>query len=109
MAQHGPADLQQELAKVANEIVANGRGILAADEPGHMINDRMAKVGVTDFRIEMRRRYRHLLFSTKNLCKNLGGVILEDETFYQKDENGKRIVDALTEQGIKLGVKDRVR
>ena len=32
-----------------------------------------------------------MMFKTKGLGKNLGGVILEKETLYQKDASGKEL------------------
>ena len=105
MAKHGPKELQEELAGIANSIIADGRGILASDEPGWMIAQRFKSVGVIDESIERRRDYRHMLYKTKDLGKTLGGVIMENETFYQEDANGVRLIKALTDQGIKVGVK----
>jgi len=104
MAQFGPKELQENLAKVANDIVSNGKGILAADEALAGIGSRLASIGLENTAAN-RQHFRHMMFSTKNLGSNLGGVILEKETLYQKDASGNRIVDALTKQGIHLGVK----
>ena len=64
----------------------------------------MANVGVENTP-EIRGQYRQLLFQTKNLSSNLGGVILEKETLHQKDASGARIADTLINAGIKIGVK----
>jgi len=84
--------------------VSNGKGILAADEALAGIGSRLASIGLENTAAN-RQHFRHMMFSTKNLGSNLGGVILEKETLYQKDASGNRIVDALTKQGIHLGVK----
>jgi len=104
MALNGPVELQNELTRVANEIVANGKGILAADEGAPLIGQRFAGIGVENS-AEKRREFRFLMFSTKNLCETLGGVILEKETIIQKFDDGTRVTDALAKQGIKFGVK----
>merc|ERR1712142_604675 len=54
--------LQEELKRIANQITAPGKGILAADESGPTMGKRLADVGLenTD---ENRRKYRQLLFS----------------------------------------------
>ena len=83
MAQFGPKELQENLAKVANDIVSNGKGILAADEALAGIGSRLASIGLENT-AENRQQFRHIMFSTKNLGSNLGGVILEKETLYQK-------------------------
>lgn len=56
---------------------------------------------------ETRRQYRQLLFTAdKNeLKKYIGGVILQDETFWQKTDDGTRFVKVLQDQGIIPGIK----
>ena len=94
-----------ELAKVAKSISAPGKGILAADESTGTIGKRFAGIGVenTD---ENRRLYRQLLFTAdKSLGNCLGGVILYEETLYQKADNGKLFVDLIKEMGVNPGIK----
>ena len=51
---------------------------------------RLASVGLENT-AENRQKFRHMMFKTKGLGKNLGGVILEKETLYQKDASGKEL------------------
>ncbi|NEU35295.1 fructose-bisphosphate aldolase class I, partial [bacterium LRH843] len=75
--------LQQELRRIANQIVAPGKGILAADESVPTMGKRLADVGLENLE-EHRRRYRELLFSTdKSISQYISGVILFHETLYQ--------------------------
>ena len=60
-----------------------------------MIGQRFAGIGVANS-AEKRRVFRHLMFSTKNLCETLGGVILEKETIIQKFDDGTRVTDTQT-------------
>ncbi|CAH0549458.1 unnamed protein product [Brassicogethes aeneus] len=97
--------LQDELRKIANAIVAPGKGILAADESVSTMGKRLADIGAenTD---ENRRKYRQLLFTT---CPTLGdyvsGVILFHETVYQKSDDGTPFVELLKQRGIIPGIK----
>lgn len=101
----GSIELTAELARIAKQIVANGKGILAADESTGTIGKRLSSIGVENNE-ENRMAYRKLLFTTpKGLEESIGGVILFHETVYQKDNEGKRLVDALTSRGILLGIK----
>merc|ERR1712227_386041 len=101
----GSPELQAELAKIANQIVANGKGILAADESTGTIGKRLASVNVENVE-ENRMNYRNLLFTApKPLEDAIGGVILFHETLYQKDKTGKPICDNLKERGILRGIK----
>jgi len=94
-----------ELKRVAESIVAPGKGILAADESTGTIGKRFADISVENTE-ENRRQYRQLLLTgDKNLALCLGGVILYHETLYQKDDNGRPFVDILKELGINPGIK----
>ena len=73
----------QELDKIAEAIVADGKGILAADESTGTIKKRFDSIGVESTE-ETRRAYRELLFTTEGAEEFIGGVILFDETIRQK-------------------------
>jgi len=93
------------LRKIAESIVAPGKGILAADESTGTIGKRFADISVENTE-ENRRQYRQLLFTAdKSIAKSLGGVILFHETLYQKDDSGKPFVEILKELGINPGIK----
>lgn len=81
---------EAELKKVAEAIVAPGKGILAADESTGTIGKRFDKFKLENVE-ENRRLYREMLFTAgagDELAKCISGVIMFDETFYQKDSNG---------------------
>ncbi len=73
----------QELENTAQRIVADGKGILAADESTGTIKKRFDSIGVESTE-ETRRQYRELLFTTEGAEEFIGGVILFDETIRQK-------------------------
>merc|ERR1711868_193715 len=101
----GSPELQAELRSIAQKIVANGKGILAADESSGTIGKRLSSVNVENNE-ENRMIYRNLLFTTPNgIEQQIGGVILFHETLYQKDNSGKLIVENLKSRGIVLGIK----
>ena len=96
---------KKELKRVAEAIVAPGKGILAADESTGTMGKRLANIGLenTD---ENRRRYRELLFTAdKSIGKYLGGVILFHDTLYQKSKDGVPFVQLIKERGIIPGIK----
>lgn len=101
-----PEKFRQELVQTARAIVAPGKGILAADESTGTIGKRFTPIQVENVE-ENRRRYRELLFTAdaKELAQYLGGVILYEETLYQKTKDGRRFVDVLRENGILVGIK----
>jgi len=96
---------QDELRKIANAIVAPGKGILAADESTGTMGKRLAQIGVENNE-ENRRQYRQLLFTAgKELSEHVSGVILFHETFYQKSDDGTPLVKLLQDNGIIPGIK----
>ncbi|XP_067634253.1 fructose-bisphosphate aldolase-like [Eurosta solidaginis] len=99
-----PCALQDELRRIANAIVAPGKGILAADEsPGSM--DKKFKPYNLENNEENRRQYRQLLFTTENIQDYISGVILHSETLYQKTDDGITFGDLLRHRGILVGIK----
>ncbi|KAI8850973.1 fructose-bisphosphate aldolase [Chytridium lagenaria] len=101
-----PAQFKTELYETARAIVANGKGILAADESTGTIGESSSAIERDEREEENRRAYRELLFTTgEDLKKYIGGVILYEETLFQKTVDGKPFADLLREQGILVGIK----
>lgn len=95
-----------ELKRIANAIVAPGKGILAADESTGTMGKRLTDIKVENAE-ENRRLYRQLLFSTQAdlLSQHISGVILFHETFYQKDDQGRSFPELLKSIGVIPGIK----
>ena len=94
-----------ELNKVAQAMVAPGRGILAADESSGTIKKRFDSIGV-ESTAESRRDYRELLFrSTDAMAKYISGVILYDETIRQNAKDGTPLVKLIERAGSLPGIK----
>lgn len=93
-----------DLEARAQALVADGRGILAADESTSTIGRRLSAVDV-DSTVETRRAYRELLFSTPGLGKYISGAILYDETIRQQAAEGTLLVDVLRANHILPGIK----
>src|SRR5918911_342001 len=94
----------RELEKTARELVAPGKGILAADESFGTIGKRFEAVGIESSE-ESRRRYREMLFTTEGIGEFLSGVILFDETIRQRASDGTPLPEVLKEQGVIPGIK----
>ncbi|KCV69150.1 fructose-bisphosphate aldolase class-I [Fonticula alba] len=100
-----PVEKRAELAQNAAKIVASGRGILAADESTGTIGKRFQSINVENTE-ENRRAYRELLFTAgAELADSIGGVIMFEETLYQKAADGRSFVEILNEAGIIPGIK----
>jgi fructose-bisphosphate aldolase, class I len=94
-----------ELNKVAQAMVAPGRGILAADESTGTITKRFDSLGVQST-ADNRRDYREMLFrSTEAMSKYISGVILYDETIKQNAKDGTPLVKLIAKAGSLPGIK----
>src|SRR6195256_2560161 len=94
-----------ELNKVANAMVAPGKGILAADESSGTIKKRFDAIKVESTE-DNRRDYREMLFRAKDaMSKYISGVILYDETIWQKAKDGTPLVKLIEQAGAIPGIK----
>jgi fructose-bisphosphate aldolase class I len=95
-----------DLSEVARELVAKGKGILAADESNKSADEkRLAQYGIATGS-EMRREFRDMLLEAPEIEKYLSGVILFSETLDQKDdEDGLYFPESLKKHGIIPGIK----
>lgn len=92
------------LTETARALVAEGKGILAADESTGTIKKRFDSIGVESTE-DTRRAYRELLFATADAEHFISGVILFDETARQKASDGTPFVEMLAGKGILPGIK----
>src|SRR5215213_7205666 len=93
-----------DLAAVAKQMVASGRGILAADESNATITKRFGALDIESTE-ENRRAYRDTLLSTPGIEEYISGVILYDETIRQSSADGTPFPKMLEEKGILPGIK----
>jgi fructose-bisphosphate aldolase class I len=93
-----------ELETTARALVAEGKGILAADESDGTIKKRFDSIGVESSE-DTRRAYRELLFATDGIEEFISGVILFDETIRQSSSDGTPFPKLLESKGIIPGIK----
>jgi fructose-bisphosphate aldolase, class I len=93
-----------ELESTARALVAEGKGILAADESDGTIKKRLDSIGVESTE-DARRAYRDLLFTTDGIEEYISGVILFDETVRQSSLDGTPFPQLLEAKGIIPGIK----
>jgi fructose-bisphosphate aldolase class I len=92
------------LDATAQALVANGKGILAADETLSTIEVRFKKINLSSTE-ETRRAYRKMLFTTPGLGEFVSGVILTDDTLRQATSDGIPIPKLLEDGGMIPGIK----
>src|SRR5919201_1308162 len=93
-----------DLHETAKALVAEGKGILAADESDSTIKKRFDSIGLESTE-DNRRAYRELLFSTDGAVEFISGVILFDETIRQSASDGTPFPKLLESKGIIPGIK----
>jgi len=97
--------MSERLEDIAIKMVAEGKGILAADESTGTIKKRFDGIGVENTESN-RRDYREMMFRTGDAMKNyVSGVILFDETIRQKAKDGTPLVDVIKAAGAVPGIK----
>jgi len=95
---------QDTLNKIAKQMVAEGKGLLAIDESTGTCTKRFVALGIESTE-ESRRRYRSLLIDAEGLGEFISGVILYDETIRQKTDDGTLVPEKLKQQGVLVGIK----
>eukprot|EP00891_Asterochloris_glomerata_P001810 jgi/Astpho2/1810/Aster-07567 len=104
---HGNAAVNKygsELVANAAALIQTGKGILAADESTGTVGKRLASIGVVNEE-PARRALREMLFTAQGVEKYISGVILFEETLYQKSSKETLLVEILKEKNIIPGIK----
>ena len=92
------------IEEIAAFIVADGKGILAADESNPTCGKRFDSIGVESTETT-RRDYREMLFRSSGMEGNIGGVILFDETIRQSASDGTLLREIISNQSALAGIK----
>ena len=96
--------MSQDLQSMAATLVADGKGILAADESVATATRRFDPLGIPSTE-QSRRAYREMLFTTPGAAEFISGAILYDETIRQKSSGGTPLAEVLLSQGMVPGIK----
>ncbi|MYZ48105.1 class I fructose-bisphosphate aldolase [Propylenella binzhouense] len=97
--------MSESLEDIANRMVVEGKGILAADESSGTIKKRFDSIGVESTE-ESRRNYREMLFRADDAMRNyISGVILYDETLRQSARDGTPLAELIAAAGAVPGIK----
>ncbi|ASR42434.1 fructose-bisphosphate aldolase class I [Luteimonas sp. S4-F44] len=94
----------EQLADIAQAMVAPGKGIIAIDESTSTIAKRFEGVGIPNNE-ENRRAYRELLLTTPKLSDHISGAILFDETIRQSTKDGVPFAKYMSDHGMIPGIK----
>tara|TARA_B100000700_G_scaffold330301_1_gene455821 strand:+ start:1753 stop:2757 length:1005 start_codon:yes stop_codon:yes gene_type:complete len=92
------------IENIAKQMVAKGKGILAADESTGTMEKRLKSVNVECTETN-RLNFRETLFTSSSMRDNISGVILFDETLRQKSSSGITIPELISKSGVLPGIK----
>ncbi|MBB3611185.1 class I fructose-bisphosphate aldolase [Rhizobium sp. BK602] len=97
--------MSERIEDIAVKMVADGKGLLAADESTATIKKRFDTIALASTE-ESRRDYREMLFRSDDAMKKyISGVILYEETLFQKAADGTPFVDVIKAAGSIPGIK----
>lgn len=97
--------MTERLEDIALKMMTDGKGLLAADESTGTIKKRFDSIGLESTET-IRRDYREMLFRTEDaMTKCISGVILYEETLFQKAADGTPFVDIIKAAGALPGIK----
>jgi fructose-bisphosphate aldolase class I len=95
---------QAKLYETVAMMMAQGKGILAADESDSTAGKRLDMVHLPNS-AENRQDFRELLFTAPNIEEYLSGVIMYDSSMRTATDAGVPFPDVLTAKGILPGIK----
>jgi fructose-bisphosphate aldolase class I len=95
--------MSHDLESVAGTLVADEKGILAADETVATLTKRFDSLGIQSTE-QSRRTYREMLF-TSGVAEFISGIIMQDETIHQKSSDRTPLAQVISNQGILPGIK----
>lgn len=98
------SSLSHRLNHTATQLLAPGKGLLAADEKPATLHGRFEMRGIPQTE-EKRREYRELLFGTAGIKQGISGVIFNEETLRQAGKDGILFLNLLRVRNILVGVK----
>ena len=93
------------IEEIAKQMIAKGKGILAADESTGTMEKRLKNVNV-ECTEKNRLHFRETLFSSSSMITSISGVILFDETLRQSTtKENIKFPDYLMSLGVVPGIK----
>lgn len=96
--------MSNELKQTIKDMVIAGKGILAADESVNTATKRLASINVESTE-ETRRQYRNVMLTAPGIERYICGVIMFEETLYQKTDSGVLFPQHLKDVGVVPGIK----
>ncbi|MCY3833108.1 MAG: fructose-bisphosphate aldolase class I [Chloroflexi bacterium] len=90
-------------AETANQLVAAGKGIMAADRPAPAFYDLLRTESIPTDEAAY-RAWSELLFLAPNLDEYVSGIIMTDEQVRMADSGGASLIEQVIERGMIPGI-----
>ena len=89
--------------ETAKQLVAPGKGIMAADRPPAAFNQLLQSEGISVDE-NAYRNWSELLFTTPELNNNVSGIIMTPEQVLLRNDAGQSLIEHVIEQGMIPGI-----
>ncbi|MCY4071562.1 MAG: fructose-bisphosphate aldolase class I [Chloroflexi bacterium] len=89
--------------EIANQLVAAGKGIMAADRPPAAFEQLLESEGIA-VDDDAYRNWSELLFTTANLNDYVSGIIMTPEQVLLRNEAGESLIAGVIDQGMIPGI-----
>ena len=89
--------------EIANQLVAAGKGIMAADRPSPAFHSMLKDEGIPSDDNSY-RNWSELLFLTPQLNEAVSGIIMTDEQVRLADSKGASLIEQVIDRGMILGI-----
>ena len=94
---------RMSMNEIAKQLVAPGKGIMAADRPSPAFRQMLQADGISVDE-DSYRNWSELLFQTPNLNEYISGIIMTDEQVRLADSRGEALLPQVIEQGMIPGI-----
>ena len=88
---------------IANQLVARGKGIMAADRPSPAFLQLLCSEGISSD-ADSYRNWTRLLFTAPGLNDAVSGIIMTDEQVRLREDDGASLLQGVIDQGIVPGI-----
>lgn len=89
--------------EIARQLVAPGKGIMAADRPSPAFYQLLEAEGIASDE-DSYRNWSEMLFTTPQLNDNVSGIIMTDEQARLRGSQGKALIEQVIERGMIPGI-----
>lgn len=95
---------KEQMQKTINKLLDKNGIILSIDECPFNIQNKFDRYNINNTE-ETRRRYRSMIIETEGLEKYVNGIMLNRETFWQRNDEDVYLTDIIMKKNILIGIR----